>query len=1058
MAKVPQTINTLSNAGSDAMGKLLQGRLIEGKSPVRVSYGGDRYIVQVEQQTFIGKITGIAKTQYYVFAGSDKIPVPAFVLTTTTGVALLDPTAIPFRVDANGKWTTDGGFVLLDSMIDYNAPVVMQQADAVLYTDAECTTTLKSTVYNCMVQPTINQSTTMTVDALANYSNGVFASASAGNWSFEYLFGKVSTQSGVVLNPSTYALTEKTMQPFPIELTMFSDAEGDQWKKDFGTWVKDKKTPAARDLGTTNRPLYTAPLVYLPCICGDTPSVSASACGCCEAPNQSTVSVVISGCSISALNGTWELASTSTAVGAKSYVRGEAEIDGKNYEMKVVTVQYGGVGQCLVRYLTITERDLFSTLPLPTKTNVFLGGSEQIPVPYAELEPLCAESPAVVANTLTSGGTATISCRAVIDACPDDEPIHVTMTGVTKIAGPAYFPATLPSATLYPLGNGYWHARYKFDTGWMSPDDPEFGGSMAQNYSIVYRAYVYSGTAGRMLCIDVTACGNGDEDFDYGAGNFYAVQSGDETWTNTEDGSGHWHGIGYIGGHCVVGCGAAPSISASTSASISASQSVSTSVSQSVSTSVSASQSVSVSTSVNNDCQPPWEAGIFICYDGNSYLNWEQQNGEVRIYYLGGDNTKDYIQSWFGSWQDSIGNGITGITCGECPSVSASVSASVSTSTFTDCEPIMPEGQSGIEHVVPQTVCYNSKTYTIAAFNGLRVDYYTELGIEDGIYFAQDEFGNYKQWHDAGAHISGVTCGACPSVSVSHSASVSTSVSVSASISQSVSASVSQSASVSASTSTGGCVPTAADTPHSVIFDDVEYFYTGLTGFDAGYFYEDATFTLSLTYVFDYETFDQYHELGLTSNGWLGIDGSLVSCQGASTSTSTSQSVSASTSGGTSACAPTGPYTPTYVTYNGRCDAMGEGAGCYQYSGYPESLRYITNADDYYAWYGVTLTVGAWYKYDSGTDSFIPAEGVECGPIAPSSLCHAGTTQLDLSMDQNGAWSYTAQDYSLYLWKVYDAATFNAQFDPPTNFTNGQFVESYPGWLDVHTDVTAGAC
>ena len=137
---------------------------------------------------------------------------------------------------------------------------------------------------------------------------------------------------------------------------------------------------------------------------------------------------------------------------------------------------------------------------------------------------------------------------------------------------------------------------------------------------------------------------------------------------------------------------------------------------------------------------------------------------------------------------------------------------------------------------------------------------------------------------------------------------------------------------------------------------------------------------------------------------------------------------------------------------------MGEGAGCYQYSGYPESLRYITNADDYYAWYGVTVTVGTWYKYDSGTDSFIPAEGVECGPIAPTSLCHAGTLQLDFTMDQSGAFSYASGMGELYLWLVYDAAVFNAQFDPPTNFSNGQFVESYPGWMDVHTDVTTGAC
>jgi hypothetical protein len=46
---MPQEIFTLSDAGRTAMGKLLNGRLIEGRYPAMVSYGGDRYIVQVEQ-------------------------------------------------------------------------------------------------------------------------------------------------------------------------------------------------------------------------------------------------------------------------------------------------------------------------------------------------------------------------------------------------------------------------------------------------------------------------------------------------------------------------------------------------------------------------------------------------------------------------------------------------------------------------------------------------------------------------------------------------------------------------------------------------------------------------------------------------------------------------------------------------------------------------------------------------------------------------------------------------------------------------------------------------
>jgi hypothetical protein len=233
---------------------------------------------------------------------------------------------------------------------------------------------------------------------------------------------------------------------------------------------------------------------------------------------------------------------------------------------------------------------------------------------------------------------------------------------------------------------------------------------------------------------------------------------------------------------------ASVSTSASQSASVSASQSAS--VSTSVSTSVSSSQSVSVSHSTNNDCQPPWEAGILVCYDGQNWWNWQQQNGEVRIYYLGGDNTKDYIQNWFGEWQNSIGNPITGIDCGACPSVSTSASVSAS-------------------------------------------------------------------------------------ASASHSAA---SVSHSASVSQSVSASHSGSISASASSSSGG------------------------------------------------------------------------------------------------ACAPTGPYTPSFVRYAGlRCDGMGEGSGCYTYNGYngytSQSLRYITNASDYYSWYNLTANVGEWYRYESSNDS-----------------------------------------------------------------------------------------
>jgi hypothetical protein len=48
MPMTPDKINALSQDGLTAMSKLLKGRLIEGRWPARVSYGGDRYLVQVD--------------------------------------------------------------------------------------------------------------------------------------------------------------------------------------------------------------------------------------------------------------------------------------------------------------------------------------------------------------------------------------------------------------------------------------------------------------------------------------------------------------------------------------------------------------------------------------------------------------------------------------------------------------------------------------------------------------------------------------------------------------------------------------------------------------------------------------------------------------------------------------------------------------------------------------------------------------------------------------------------------------------------------------------------
>ena len=74
-------------------------------------------------------MNSISRTQYWAMAADGSIScVPAFVLNVTTaegqGVALLDPSSVQFRVDANGKWATTGDHVLLDCMLDLNLPVM----------------------------------------------------------------------------------------------------------------------------------------------------------------------------------------------------------------------------------------------------------------------------------------------------------------------------------------------------------------------------------------------------------------------------------------------------------------------------------------------------------------------------------------------------------------------------------------------------------------------------------------------------------------------------------------------------------------------------------------------------------------------------------------------------------------------------------------------------------------------------------------------------------------------------------------------------------------------
>jgi hypothetical protein len=143
------------------------------------------------------------------------------------------------------------------------------------------------------VTPAVSQATTLKVDSLANRSGAVYASASVGNWAYEYLLGKVGSMTGVVLNPSTFALTAKSLQGFPISVELFSDSLSDSWKRDFALYIVGKKTPATRDLENANIPTYAAPLVYLPCICAES-SVSAST-PCDETCTEPAVTITLAG-------------------------------------------------------------------------------------------------------------------------------------------------------------------------------------------------------------------------------------------------------------------------------------------------------------------------------------------------------------------------------------------------------------------------------------------------------------------------------------------------------------------------------------------------------------------------------------------------------------------------------------------------------------------------------------------------------------------------------------------------------------------------------------------
>ena len=276
-------------------------------------------------------------------------------VTTAEGnsIALFDPTAIPFRVDANGKWKSTGDYVLLDNMLDYNAPVALQQADTVLYTDQACTTTLKAIVYTCMVQPTINQATTMQIGALANQVSGVFASASADEWTSTYLFGKPKAMTGVVLDKDDYTLTSKTIQDFPISVELFCDVLNEEWKRDFALYIIGKKTPATRDLESETIPTYVAPIVYLPCICVEPSSSVSASTPCDETCTEPAVTITLAGITktdagdITEVNGKFTLANVnggSMYTGGGSGFRISATKTAHGWQITVIKGSVGNYG------------------------------------------------------------------------------------------------------------------------------------------------------------------------------------------------------------------------------------------------------------------------------------------------------------------------------------------------------------------------------------------------------------------------------------------------------------------------------------------------------------------------------------------------------------------------------------------------------------------------------------------------------------------------------------------------------------------------------------------